>query len=136
MRRKIIFLLLMTVINSGQAHGETVEQVLKKYYPLSDYRRFPQSVRPLMQQIDFQHSVCRNGFDGQDPDGPESMKACNKAYELLVLLEDKGWCWGGSHTEAEKHWLACWRDPYYEKGLLKQDGKPFSDKDIENAARP
>lgn len=131
MRTMRILSLLMIAGPAGHSAPASADEMIDQFYPLANYVSFPASVRPLMQEADFAYSRCRNGPLGRDPNGPEAMIACNRDYELRVMLEDKGWCWGGATTEAQKHWLACRRDPHYVRGALKAEGKPYSSQEIE-----
>ena len=84
---------------------------ISKYYPLSNYKLFPKSTRRLLQREEFENSICRQTGAIDGPSQARVWRHCNARYYVLVALEDKGWCWGGSTTEASKHWIKCADDP-------------------------
>lgn len=81
-----------------------------RYYPLSNYRRYPPSIRPLLQRHELENDRCA----GIKPDS----RACNRADRIYRQLERLGWCWGSvdaGAAEADKYWLRCSLTPYYRR---------------------
>lgn len=108
---------------------------MRRYYPIKKYRSFPRSIQSLLQRADSEQGACRGLADGQKYNGLSGPSRCNLSHRALVLLEEKGWCWGGSHTEAEKHWMRCKEIPQYVIGTLRAEGDPFTAADIREAER-
>jgi hypothetical protein len=97
-------------------------------YPLSHYRRFPASVRRLMQRSDAEQDLCRNG----NQDLPATYRACNRSWRASVELERRGWCDGNERNDAimgDFHWLRCSRDRTFRPGQLGAH-PPYSDREI------
>ncbi|WDF73676.1 hypothetical protein [Novosphingobium sp. KACC 22771] len=108
---------------------------MRRYYPIEKYRSFPRSIRPLLQRADSEQGACRGLADGQKYNGLSGPRRCNLSHRAFVLLEERGWCWGGSDIEAEKHWMRCREIPRYVIGTLRAEGDPFSAADIEKTER-
>jgi len=109
---------------------------MRRYYPIEKYRSFPRSIRPLLQRAASEQDACRGLAESQKYNGLSGPRRCNLSHRALVLLEEQGWCWGGSDTEAEKHWMSCKAIPQYVIGTLRAEGDPFSAADIREAERP
>lgn len=77
----------------------------------TNYKQYPIQVRSLIRLTDLEDGRCRGRLGG----APETLRACNRRDHLLVLLEKKGWCWGGSHVGYLEHWLRCADDPDYRR---------------------
>jgi hypothetical protein len=98
-----------------------------QYYSLSNYRRFPASVRVLMQRSDIEQYHCRGRGDD-----PATYRACNRSWRASVELERRGWCDGNERNDAimaDFHWLRCSRDRTYRPGQLGAH-PPFSNREI------
>lgn len=95
-----------------------------------DYRQYPIAVRALIRRADVEGDHCRGDFG----DDPETLRACNREYYLLLALERKGWCWGGGHSSYQEHWLKCAQNRDYRPGDLGPE-PPYSKKDIAEVAR-
>lgn len=106
---------------------------INNHFPLRKYSRFPTGVRKLMQRADFERDECRAspGMNGEN--AARVLIGCNLSYRASVLLEDRGWCWGGSDISAEQYWLSCKLDQRYVPGALRDEGDPFSPVDIREA---
>lgn len=109
---------------------------MHRYYPIEKYRSFPRSIQPLLQRAESEQDACRGLTDGQKHNGLSGPRRCNLSHRAFVLLEEQGWCWGGSDIEAEKHWMRCKEIPHYVIGTLRAEGDPFSTADIQEAERP
>lgn len=75
-----------------------------RYYPLSNYRRYPARIRPLLQRVDLEHGRCAGTG--------HSLRACDRMDRIVRRLERLGWCWGSVDAmapEADKYWLRCSR---------------------------
>jgi hypothetical protein len=94
-----------------------------------NYRKYPIAVRSLIRRTDIEDNHCRGDFG----DDPETLRACNRRYYLLIALEKKGWCWGGADVGYLEHWLKCADDPDYRPGGYGSK-PPYSRKDIEEVA--
>ena len=91
-------------------HSPSPDESELRYYPLSNYRRYPPSIRPLLQRVALEHDHCA----GTRPDA----RACDRMDRIVRRLERRGWCWGsedGMASEAEKYWLRCARMPGYRR---------------------
>ena len=82
-----------------------------RYYPVSDYLRYPSSIRLLLRRAEMERDHCV----GTRPDP----RACTRRDRILDRLERRGWCWGSvdeGAIEAAKYWLRCSRIPNYRGG--------------------
>ena len=96
----------------------------RDYFPLSRYQDFPRSVRGLLQRADVEDSVCR------DRGNEETMNACNRLHYMLVELERRGWCWGGSDIGADMRWVRCSAEPSWWPGHREASGPPFPEAEL------
>jgi hypothetical protein len=101
-----------------------------KYYPLSRYKAFPTDIRPLLQRAEMENDRCR----GNSGDKPETLEACNRRYFVLLELEKRGWCWGGSQYSYKEHWLKCSQDRDYRPGQYGAK-PPISEDEIQETRR-
>ena len=104
----------------------------ERYFPLSRYQSFPRQVRSLLQRADIENDHCR----GNSGDDPETLRACNRRWVVMVRLEHLGWCWGserGNASSADDHWLRCSDEHGYEPGQLGRQ-PPYSEADIRELA--
>ena len=115
---------------ASEEYQYTADRSQGSYRSPSKYLKYPQEVRLLIRHADTENDHCR----GDSGDDPETLRACNRRYYLLLSLERKGWCWGGSHYGYLEHWLKCADDPDYRPGQYGSK-PPFSDDDIREAAR-
>jgi hypothetical protein len=104
-----------------------------EYYPLHHYSTYPPDIRVFLQREYFEHDLCRIAPGADGSNGPRAMRSCNASFHMMIALEDKGWCWGGSTTESEKRWVRC-RDTV-ESGYMLADREPFSPAEIQQAER-
>ena len=99
-----------------------------KYFPLSRYEQYPEPVKLLIRQADIENGECRGRFD------KNTLRACNRRELIMIELEKRGWCHGGSLVGYEMHWLKCANDPYY----IPRDpslNNLYSEEEIEEAVR-
>ncbi|HEU0309629.1 MAG TPA: hypothetical protein VFR36_00220 [Sphingomicrobium sp.] len=104
-------------------NASTADKEDLKYYPISKYEKYPESVRSLIRQADRENDRCRGRFDDQ------TMYACNRRELIMAELEKMGWCWGGSDVGYLEHWLKCADDPYHMPGGHGPDSL-YSDQEI------
>lgn len=108
------------VDEANQPSALTREE-LERYWPLSNYRRYPAGIRPLLQAADAANDQCRS-----NPNSAQQ-RACNRRYQNMVALERSGWCWGGGRTSAEDHWLRCADIAGYLPGEIEAQGRDYSE---------
>lgn len=97
-------------VGDRTAHALGADSDELKYFPLSKYKKYPDSVRSLIRRADIENDRCRGRFNDQ------TLLACNRRERIMAELEKKGWCWGGSQVGYSRHWLKCADDPYYQPG--------------------
>jgi len=108
---------------------------MRRYFPISRYEPVSLEIRSLMQRAEAERGICRDGPGADGPVGLAAMRGCNMAHRAEVLLEEKGWCWGGAEIEADKHWLPCARVSHHVAGSLRAEGDPFSPSELREKAR-
>lgn len=96
----------------------------------SNYLKYPEEVRSIIRRTDMENDHCR----GSGGDDPETLRACNRRYYLLLALEKRGWCWGGGDYGYQEHWLRCRDDPDYRLGQYGAQ-PPYSETDIQEVIR-
>ena len=108
---------------------------MKKYFPLEKYRKFPAHLRHLFQRAESEQDTCRGLPDADAIQDIILMQSCNRAQRAYFLLAQKGWCWGGSITSSEQHWIKC--DPGAQNGNRGQryEGDAFTARDFRRALR-
>lgn len=89
----------------------------------------PSELRSLVKRAEVEDEQCRGGSG----DAPETLKACNRRYAMMVELERRDWCWGGGEASYQDRWLRCSTDPNYRPGQLGTEF-PYSEQDIQDAA--
>ena len=106
------------------------EQAIAVPRSQSTIAQLPSDVRELIDRAEAENERCQ-GASGHDP---ETLKACNRRYDVMVELEAGNWCWGGGEFAASDRWLRCSDDPNYRPGQLGS-APPFTEQDIQEAAR-
>jgi hypothetical protein len=99
----------------------------KSWFPINNYRKFPDKVRASLQRADIENAICR----GNSGDNPETLRACNRREILMLDLEDWGWCYGSKeHIGAMDHWWLCVNEDNFRPGEHRKLVNGFSDKYI------
>jgi len=114
--------------NGSPSEGRARANSDFRFYSLSNYRRFPVSVRRLMRRSDMEQYRCRNGRG----DNPSTYHSCNRSWRASVELERRGWCYGNERNDAimaDFHWLRCTRDRTSRPGQLGAH-PPYSDREV------
>ena len=108
-------------------------QNMQEYFPVKMYVRFPNDIRDLLRRADFEHDFCKAGPLPGDPDNLRSARSCDASDALLIVIEDRGWCWGGSTTESDKRWVKCRFDP--RSGCLLEQGQTLTPDQVQACRR-
>lgn len=124
--------------NTQERQSEAIQRAAEdsaaedlRAYPPTKYTKYPRNVRSPIRSADMENDHCRGGT-GNDP---ETYRACNRRDKIMVELEKKGWCWGGSNVGYLKHWLRCSDDPYYQPSQPASN-PPYSEEEIKEATQP
>ena len=108
---------------------------MKKYFPLKKYRKFPAHLRRMFQCAESEQDTCGGLPAANASDDIIKMQSCNRAQRAYFLLAQKGWCWGGSITSSEQHWIKCGSSPENKKPGQSYEGDAFTTQDFRRALR-